>query len=207
MSWCDTVQSTAAAWNEGGYVWTVGIWQFIYKEQTRTCHLAAILCFSCNKFTRSWWWAEIWRLHFLCKSSSTGDEFLYIWGKWPPADREQFADRCARVKAILLRDRFDHCSHTSDEVVQITACLAGSLLLEKWNIRIRFRRTMVKGWLQVLMSINLSWHFCLLYTFRSGNVTRCIRLFQAVLIGVETVSSNSWMIKHISWFNGCNSLS
>lgn len=128
MSWCDTVQSTAAAWNEGGYVRTVGIWQFIYKEQTRTCHLAAILCFSCNKFTRSRYWAEIWRLHFLCKSSSAGDEFLYIWGKWPWADRERFADRCARVKAILLRDRFDHCSHTSDEVVQITACLAWSLL-------------------------------------------------------------------------------
>lgn len=92
---------------------------------------------------------------------------------------ERFADRCARVKAILLRDRFDHCSHTSDEVVQITACLAWSLLLKKWNIRIRFRtmlfccvwRTMVKGCLQ---SINLSWHFCLLYTFRSENVTQSV---------------------------------
>lgn len=61
-------------------------------------------------------------LQFLCKSSPTGDSYytFEVSAHWQRGSSLLIG---ARIKVILLRDRFDHCSHTSDEVVQITAWL------------------------------------------------------------------------------------
>lgn len=87
-----------------------------------------ILCFSCNEFTGSDEGLKTGR-YCSCVNPAllmTANMFVEVndhWQNLVTTGREkQFANQCASkksVEVILLLDGFDHCSHTSDEVVQI----------------------------------------------------------------------------------------